>query len=192
MLTVSLLVCAVMALASADDNSTTSLVDVSVAEDNSTTSLDVNAAEDDSTTSKKEEVAPSCEIGWSEFNGRCFLFVSTEMSWADAEKNCLHKKGHLASVHNEEEYKHIQAVVNAHTGGHPTTWVGGSDCQKEGIWLWSDGSGFEFDSWCEGQPDNYVGAESCLQINANESHCWNDFPCSTVLPSVCASVPQSS
>ncbi|XP_026016779.1 galactose-specific lectin nattectin-like isoform X1 [Astatotilapia calliptera] len=148
MLTVSLLVCALIALARAD---------------------------------------ATCPDNWSEFGGRCFHYVSVQMTWAEAEKNCQAMKAHLASVNNAEDNENIQKLIRAASLYSRRTWIGGTDCQMNDLWLWSDGSHFLFSAWKPGQPDNWGSNESCIEINhGGEGGKWNDVQCSTQRPSMCA------
>ncbi|XP_059192277.1 ladderlectin-like [Centropristis striata] len=153
MLTVSLLVCAVIVLAGADDDAA---------------------------------AAPSCPELWSEFNGRCFNYVGTERSWTDAEKNCQSMKGNLASVHNDEEFGFLQGMMAEDNSTNPDIWIGGSNCQQDKTWLWSNGQVFFYSNWCDGKPDNEGGSQHCLGMNSTDGSCWNDLDCSSKLPSVCA------
>ncbi|XP_027143462.1 type-2 ice-structuring protein-like isoform X2 [Larimichthys crocea] len=129
----------------------------------------------------------SCPCGWSEFNGRCFHFFPTIMTWAKAESNCLSLGGHLASIHNILEYHAIQNLIQSTTENKIKikTWVGGSDAQEEGEWFWSDGTEFSYSNWCPGEPNNYQG-QHCLQINYGTGNCWDDVSCYKYRPSVCA------
>ncbi|KAF1389661.1 hypothetical protein PFLUV_G00075780 [Perca fluviatilis] len=102
------------------------------------------------------------------------------------EKKCLSLKGNLASVHSIEEYEFIQKLITQQSHGNPMTWIGGTDCQKNNIWFWSDGRPFFFTFWCAGEPNNAGGNQGCLRMNYGEHHCWDDFQCSHKLPSVCA------
>ncbi|XP_062384960.1 ladderlectin-like, partial [Sardina pilchardus] len=61
---------------------------------------------------------------------RCFKFISTARTWAEAERFCLLLGGNLASVHSVEEYHFIQGLIVMHTNGSPATWIGGSDAQQ--------------------------------------------------------------
>ncbi|XP_071315778.1 type-2 ice-structuring protein-like [Trachinotus anak] len=164
-LTSFLLVCAIMTLARADDNSTTSLANV---------------------TLKSFGPATSCPDDSKKFNGLCFHYIPRGLSWVDAEKNCQAMNGNLASVHSFDEYQHIQWVVRSSAQDDTIAWIGGSDCQQESAWLWSDGTAFTFTSWCSGEPNNGLNNEHCLQMNIGDNNCWNDIVCSHRLPSVCA------
>uniref|UniRef100_A0A3P8NQ91 C-type lectin domain-containing protein n=1 Tax=Astatotilapia calliptera TaxID=8154 RepID=A0A3P8NQ91_ASTCA len=152
MLTVSLLVCALIALARADG---------------------------------EYRCLTTCPDNWSEFGGRCFHYVSVQMTWAEAEKNCQAMKAHLASVNNAEDNENIQKVIRAASLNATRTWIGGTDCQMNDLWLWSDGSHFLFSAWKPGQPDNWESNEACIEINHGGGK-WNDVQCSIQRPSMCA------
>ncbi|XP_026209210.1 ladderlectin-like [Anabas testudineus] len=156
MLTVSLLVCAMMALTRAADQS------------------------------HAIKRAASCPSGWTAYNGRCFLYVPTEMTWADAEKNCLYHGGNLASVHSFEEHHVIQSMILKLTHAYPLTWIGGSDAQQEGTWFWSDGTAFRLQYWAPGQPNNLGSGQHCLLMNFGDLKKFEDHHCSYRKASVCA------
>ncbi|XP_041634977.1 ladderlectin-like [Cheilinus undulatus] len=146
MLAVFLLLCAVMALTHAADNG---LVVQSVA---------------------------LCPSGWARYNNRCFLFVPTAMSWANAERHCQAQDGNLASVHSNVEYHFIQGMILKQTQTFPNTWLGGSDAEQDGTWLWSDGSHFTYANWCPGEPNDANGPQSCFRMNVGEKFnvFWKD------------------
>uniref|UniRef100_A0A7N6AZ20 C-type lectin domain-containing protein n=1 Tax=Anabas testudineus TaxID=64144 RepID=A0A7N6AZ20_ANATE len=133
--------------------------------------------------------AASCPSGWTANNGRCFLYVPTEMTWADAEKNCLYHGGNLVSVHSFEEHHVIQSMILKLTHAYPLTWIGGSDAEQEGTWFWSDGTAFRLHHWAPGQPDNMAANKAlahCLLMNSGDLKKFDDQPCSYKKPSVCA------
>uniref|UniRef100_A0AAX7UU40 C-type lectin domain-containing protein n=1 Tax=Astatotilapia calliptera TaxID=8154 RepID=A0AAX7UU40_ASTCA len=114
---------------------------------------------------KSRLCSSTCPDNWSEFGGRCFHYVSVQMTWAEAEKNCQAMKAHLASVNNAEDNENIQKVIRAASLNATRTWIGGTDCQMNDLWLWSDGSHFLFSAWKPGQPDNWESNEACIEIN---------------------------
>uniref|UniRef100_A0A4W6CA73 C-type lectin domain-containing protein n=1 Tax=Lates calcarifer TaxID=8187 RepID=A0A4W6CA73_LATCA len=129
-------------------------------------------------------LSTSCPNHWTEISGRCFRYVANRLNWGNAEKNCIGMGAHLASVHSANEYQDIQKMIVVANGGFGRTWLGGSDCQTEGIWLWSDGTVFDY-KHC-GKFDNRWWKQHCLQMNYGEHKCWDDVQCSSTLPSVCA------
>ncbi|KAG9347148.1 hypothetical protein JZ751_006075, partial [Albula glossodonta] len=106
-----------------------------------------------------------CPRGWDIFGSRCFKFVQTFRSWIAAEQYCLRFEGNLASVHSADEYNFLQQIILRYTNELPPTWIGGYDAVQEGVWLWSDGSKFDFSSWNAGEPNNFLGNEHCIQMN---------------------------
>ncbi|XP_038586863.1 type-2 ice-structuring protein-like [Micropterus salmoides] len=125
-----------------------------------------------------------CPFGWTAFKGRCFLYVPRVMSWAAAERNCRSMGGHLASIHNIQEYHQIQTMIMRATHYQREAWIGGFDAQQEGYWLWIDGTHFGFTHWCPGEPSAYY-LQHCLQMNYSDQKCWDDRQCDVHLPSVC-------
>jgi hypothetical protein len=67
----------------------------------------------------------SCPSGWQEFGGHCYLLVKPGETWANAEKDCYNKGGHLASVHSADENTFISLLP----GGD--IWLGASDADVE-------------------------------------------------------------
>ncbi|KAM9335513.1 type-2 ice-structuring protein-like [Symphorus nematophorus] len=155
MLAVSLLVCAVMALSRAAEGSPST------------------------------ENTRSCAPDWTGYSVRCFRYIPTSMTWADAERNCQALGGNLASVHSTAEHDVIQNMIQSITGTHQLTWLGGYDAAQEGTWLWSDGTPFTFSYWDVGQPDNRASA-NCLLMNFGAAKKLDDQPCSYLKPFVCA------
>ncbi|KAM7366615.1 hypothetical protein PAMP_016038 [Pampus punctatissimus] len=125
-----------------------------------------------------------CPSGWDKYNGRCFRYIPRSMSWAQAEKNCQSMGANLASVHSADEYHHLQKIIVTFTHSYGETWIGGSDAEQESVWLWSDGSPFNY-RHCGGF-DNYNGRQHCLQMNYGANNCWDDQMCDVYLPSICA------
>ncbi|XP_023202876.1 ladderlectin-like [Xiphophorus maculatus] len=127
-----------------------------------------------------------CPHGWTKINSRCFRYVATPMTWANAEKNCLSMGANLASVHNLYEYHQIQAMIHRRSCNSREAWLGGTDAQQERTWLWSDGRPMRYTNWCRGEPNNAGGTQHCLQMNFSGAKCWDDLWCNHNLPSVCA------
>ncbi|XP_031150872.1 galactose-specific lectin nattectin-like isoform X2 [Sander lucioperca] len=126
----------------------------------------------------------SCPPGWTQFGSRCFSFNFQGKSWTDAETFCKAAGGNLASVHSEEEHVFLRTFINQVSGEHKVTWMGGFDSVQEGVWMWSDGSIFDYKHWHVGQPDNAGGNENCLEMNRQDN--WNDRPCTDIRPFLCS------
>uniref|UniRef100_A0A8P4KPE7 C-type lectin domain-containing protein n=1 Tax=Dicentrarchus labrax TaxID=13489 RepID=A0A8P4KPE7_DICLA len=147
---------------------------------------EAKAKDDQTVKSRLVKRSTDCPNRWSLFNNRCFHYIPRPMTWAQAEKNCQSMGANLASVQNIQEYQEIQRLIRAASYQSKEAWLGGSDAQEERLWLWSDGSRFQYLNWCNGQPDNYRSQQHCLQMNYGEEKCWDDINCGTTRPSVCA------
>ncbi|KAJ8337089.1 hypothetical protein SKAU_G00383090 [Synaphobranchus kaupii] len=126
-----------------------------------------------------------CPAGWTEYNDRCFKYISGATDWADAEINCENIGGNLASVHSEEEYAFIRQLVKQADSSEPTFWMGLSNHYKADTWLWSDGTRVDFTLWNPGEP-NKGGPSFGLLGNYKKTKGWNDLGHQWKEPSVCA------
>ncbi|XDV31346.1 hypothetical protein PO909_034053 [Leuciscus waleckii] len=97
-----------------------------------------------------------------------------------AEKSCQTFGGNLVSVHSKAENDLLLNMVP----GTTRTYIGGHDAVKEGQWMWTDGSVFDYNNWCSGQPDNYANIDHTLEINFG-NHCWNDNDKQVQLAYIC-------
>ncbi|XP_039671502.1 lactose-binding lectin l-2-like [Perca fluviatilis] len=129
----------------------------------------------------------SCPMFWFSFNGRCYKYVATHLTWADAELHCVSQGGNLVSIHSLEEENFIKSLIRNFDHAQGATWIGLSDTQKEGSWMWSDGCKVDYVYWNRGEPNNAGGLEHCVHNNYDKDFKWNDVPCSGTIPSVCAS-----
>ncbi|XP_041654463.1 galactose-specific lectin nattectin-like [Cheilinus undulatus] len=124
-------------------------------------------------------VCKTCPQGWTHFEGKCYLFQVNPMDWADAERHCTTLGANLPSVHSKGAYDFLRNTVNLLSGKDLAIWLGGYDAVKEGVWLWSDGSHFDFKFWHKGEPNNFQGKENCMEMNFMEKDFVNDNACST-------------
>ncbi|KAK0150213.1 Galactose-specific lectin nattectin [Merluccius polli] len=126
----------------------------------------------------------SCPEFWYSHDGRCYKYVSSRMTWADAELHCLTLDANLVSIHNANENDFIVRLIQDFNPGQELHWIGFTDALKEGHWMWTDGSQRDFTAWNERQPDNVGGIEHCGHIYNTQSK-WNDIPCNHVYQFVC-------
>ncbi|XP_035537330.1 lactose-binding lectin l-2-like [Morone saxatilis] len=129
----------------------------------------------------------SCPMFWWSFNGRCYKYVATRMSWADAELHCRSQRANLVAIHSLQEHNFVNSLIKNFDPAQQWTWIGLSDIHKEGRWMWSDGSALDFVLWRKGEPNNHKGREHCGHTNLGSELQWNDEKCPGQLAFVCAS-----
>ncbi|XP_027143928.1 type-2 ice-structuring protein-like isoform X3 [Larimichthys crocea] len=166
----------------ADDSSNEEEADDSSNEE--TESEDEEGEEAESTEGEKtHEVAKrSCRCrcrggGWRRYGKIYYRYFSSSRTWARAQYYCRAIGGNLASVHSTYENNVIRAVAR-----NRAVWIGFSDAQQNGYWFWSDGTRFNYQKWCSGQPDNSGRKQHCAYKRGT---CWDDVSCSSRLPFVC-------
>ncbi|XP_074518052.1 C-type lectin domain family 4 member K-like [Halichoeres trimaculatus] len=131
-----------------------------------------------------EDLMEVVKRGWSKVGGRNFFYESKEMSWQDADRNCLSMNLRLVSVHTREETQHIQYLMGKH--GAPSVWLGSFYSPGERRWVWADGTKLRYEEWCNGAPYT-SGNMRCLQMTySNKKQCWDGDRCDYRRPSLCA------
>ena len=57
-----------------------------------------------------------------------------------------------------------------------TAFLGATDVDLEGTWVWIDGSAWDYDRWASEEPSGGAG-ENCLEMVPTSGGTWNDVPC---------------
>ena len=121
------------------------------------------------------------------FEGSCYELFDSFLAWDLAEQQCVAWGGHLASIGAAEENAFLNGwpaelgLANADGSG---IWIGGSDAQRDGQFLWVDGSPFSFAGWAPGQPDNGAGVD-CIEKRNDGAGQWYDRRCVDSLRYLC-------
>jgi len=98
---------------------------------------------------KKKDTLPA--IVWSECYGDiCYYKTPSQMTWTEAHTTCVGLGVELASIHSIEEDTFIYNVC----GYTNDCWIGLTDEQVEGVWIWSDGSIFNYANWANNEPND--------------------------------------
>ncbi|KAJ8387776.1 hypothetical protein AAFF_G00150770 [Aldrovandia affinis] len=107
-----------------------------------------------------ERVCRPCPEGWKQRNSKCYYFSTEEKSWMDSRRDCLKQGADLVIIEEEE-----QEFISKHTR-EDYYWIGLSDSETEGTWLWVDGTPLQKDKalWLKGQPNDYNRVEEVAGV----------------------------
>ena len=111
-----------------------------------------------------------------------FIAVNLSKNWTDAQQYCQSTYGtSLATIlsdYDNHEARYVSSKEGISSGDN--LWIGLSDIDKEGTFIWEDGTGEYndfYNHFSSGQPDNNEGNEHCVEIKSSKNDYWNDAPC---------------
>jgi hypothetical protein len=127
-------------------------------------------------------VCITCPDDFVQFQRKCYMFSTDTKTWGEARTACQALEGgyDLVSIDNSDLATFMKQ--------HVDHWIGLSDIDAEGTYVWANGNSLEFGSafgeepWSSGEPNN-SGGEHCIHTNSNGL--WNDNQCSTALKYIC-------
>ncbi|XP_051783540.1 asialoglycoprotein receptor 1-like [Erpetoichthys calabaricus] len=138
-----------------------------------------------------------CPKDWLQFNTKCYLFSSVYMTWNKSRDHCTSLKGHLVIIENTEEQSFLISTTKSKGGPH---WIGLTDQEIEGHFVWVDGRPLDVNNSFWGQrddddgfePDNWTGdgnglaGEDCVQLQVTKKYNgWYDALCSKKSKMIC-------
>ena len=100
--------------------------------------------------------------GAAEFRGYCYKFLGLDSSltWFEAVDKCEDQSNNyqLASIHSERESAFIKTMYTyLSEENHGTIfWIGASDANEEGKWVYTDSTSFDYTHWEANEPNNQV------------------------------------
>ncbi|XP_069579002.1 CD209 antigen-like protein C [Brachyistius frenatus] len=83
-----------------------------------------------------------CPAGWRWWRRRCYFFspgLQENRRWNESAEFCRRHDGRLAVIEDSAEMDFLQGVMSTFSR-FPFLWVGLTDAQQEGRWLWGDGT----------------------------------------------------
>ncbi|KAJ8385057.1 hypothetical protein AAFF_G00195870 [Aldrovandia affinis] len=84
--------------------------------------------------SSQKRVCRPCPQDWEQFYSKCYYFSSEKKTWMDSRSDCIKQGADLVVTKSEEE----QDFITKYTRDY--NWIGLSDLETEGTWLWVDGT----------------------------------------------------
>ena len=145
-----------------------------------TTGGTTSGSESGSSSSSSSSGGATIECEWFEQpdTGREWGLCTPAAEWQEAEDHCVAEGGHLVSVDGQPDSIFAINVL----GATAEAWIGLNDLQREGTWVWTDGTAFGYENWEDKQPDN--PDHHCVAIGTARR--WFDYSCGESRPFICA------
>ncbi|XP_015256519.1 PREDICTED: C-type lectin domain family 4 member E-like [Cyprinodon variegatus] len=143
-----------------------------------------------------DEAYWKCEAGWELHGGKCYYFSTNKSSWKESRRLCKDLGGDLVKIDSRDEQIFIEEkLVHMMKNNEDKFWIGLTDSEEEGRWLWVDGSPLNtsLSFWTDGQPDNWskyiLKQADCVRMGLKEGSdglkSWSDMSCDAHQKSIC-------
>ncbi|XP_065132986.1 C-type lectin domain family 6 member A-like isoform X2 [Paramisgurnus dabryanus] len=127
---------------------------------------------------------------WVLNKDRFYVFHDEIRNWIDSRDHCQTLNGDLVIIKSKEEQDFLaQQIVKLDAPA--LHWIGLTDSQTEGVWLWVDNTPLNDNlSWWIFPPDNHPRddplGEDCAVLNGfSKGEKWGDISCSKKEKSIC-------
>ena len=130
-----------------------------------------------------------CSDKWHSFDDYCYFKhdvfpANSGTSWNESRSACLSLGADLSSVTSQAEHQFMMD----HFMNNQYYWIGYTDQEHEGKWIWSDGSSAKFTKWRKStyEPNNKGNEDcACAQKKCPWNGDWNDAPCADKFGYIC-------
>jgi len=113
--------------------------------------------------------------------GRNYAFCFARATYSAARTDCQSRDGSLVSIHDDAQQDWLAATISSLRLGSEW-WIGLSDSEEEGVFVWDDGSEVDYTHWNTGEPNDWGGNEDCTELTHG---IWNDLACNQALAYIC-------
>ncbi|XP_038584760.1 CD209 antigen-like protein E [Micropterus salmoides] len=144
-----------------------------------------------------------CPPGWFLFNTSCYFHSKSASNplknWSDSRADCISRGANLTVIDTWEEQLNLfeylpkrDASIRPWWSRPGGIWIGLTDIQTEGHWVWLNNVTLDKGYWIQGEPNNYgTEGEHCvalMNIN-NPMATWYDASCQTNKEWLCEMEP---
>jgi hypothetical protein len=82
-------------------------------------------------------------------DGHYYEYVNGQLTWSSAETSAEGSWAHLVTIQDAGENAFVQSLIEA-----GPAWIGATDTDTEGLFLWVTGEPFAYSNWAPGEPDD--------------------------------------
>ncbi|XP_028264482.1 asialoglycoprotein receptor 1-like [Parambassis ranga] len=127
-----------------------------------------------------------CPDKWIKFGNSCLLISTILKTWTESRTFCQSHDADLVIISSRSEQEFISSFGKS-------VWIGLSDEESEGVWIWINGTEANKTYWKPQQPDNELANDrqiNYVHIDGTEPgiNNWNDFGSTETLGFVCEKI----
>jgi len=114
-------------------------------------------------------------------NGHLYYLLAPN-TWTNCEAEAVSLGGHLATINDQAENDWVVANFSTFDGVPRHLWIGLTDRDEEGIFIWVSGETSTYRNWAPGEPNNGAGTPATEQFAHilspafRSDGTWNDNP----------------
>uniref|UniRef100_A0A803SY45 Mannose receptor C-type 1 n=1 Tax=Anolis carolinensis TaxID=28377 RepID=A0A803SY45_ANOCA len=104
---------------------------------------------------EQDKIEEGCQRGWKRHGFYCYMIGNVFSTFAEANHTCIKEGAYLTSVEDRYEQAYLTSLV----GLRPETyfWIGLSDIQEKGTFIWTNGEPIKFTHWNSEMPGRKPG-----------------------------------
>ena len=130
------------------------------------------------TTTTKTAFLHSCDEGWENFQGHCYLYVKGGKTFDEATVYCNERNAYLTEITTDLE---VEFVIQLK--GYYTVWLGAQYSASEGRFVYTHNKQSVPEKyWATGEPDNRREDENCAYLSYSGLYAYS---CSKVMYFIC-------
>ncbi len=99
--------------------------------------------------------------------GRLYRAFDNAVSFAEARQQCEDDGAFLAVINDEDENEYVFGLLGR------DVWIGLTDEETEGTFVWLNGDELAYDNWAEEEPNNSRNREDFTELVDDGT--WNDI-----------------
>lgn len=104
--------------------------------------------------------------------GHHYLLIKKKMKWNAAKRHCEGLGGHLVTITSSPEQTFVKRILSE--SGASEGWIGLSDHEEEGTWVWITGEPFKYRTWNKNEPNSWKGDEDFVAMRMAAGGKWID------------------
>ncbi len=112
------------------------------------------------------------EVAGVSFRGSSYIVVDERMSWQEARAYAESLGGYLVTIGDEEENRFVTELAAREVIYR--FWIGLSDEEEEGRFVWVTGEPLIYQNWYVGEPNDYGRGEDYVESGYGSPYSWND------------------